>query len=62
MLDLRGGTLARFDDGDIGGRSLRFVSMASPHVMGLRAEGPEGPSPTRQPAPAASGVPSASRG
>ncbi len=25
----------------IEGRSLRFVSVASPHVMGLRAEGPE---------------------
>ena len=41
VLDLRGGTLARFDDGSIEGRSLRFVSVASPHVMGLRAEGPE---------------------
>lgn len=41
VLDLRGGTLARFDDGNIGGRSLRFVSVAAPHVMGLRAEGPE---------------------
>ena len=41
VLDLRGGTLARFDDRSTGGRSLRFVSVASPHVMGLRAEGPE---------------------
>ncbi len=41
LLDLRSGTLARFDGGGVGGRSLRFVSVVSPHVMGLRAEGPE---------------------
>jgi trehalose/maltose hydrolase-like predicted phosphorylase len=42
VLDLRGGSLVRFDDGTVRGRSLRFVSAASPHVMGLRAEGPAG--------------------
>ncbi len=38
VLDLRTATLARFPATDSGLRSLRFVSAASPHVMGLRAE------------------------
>ncbi len=41
VLDLRGGTLVRFDSEGSGARSLRFVSVASPHALALRAEGPE---------------------
>jgi trehalose/maltose hydrolase-like predicted phosphorylase len=41
LLDLRGGTLVRIGTGDAGERSLRFVSLASPHAMALRAEAPE---------------------
>ena len=41
LLDLRGGTLYRCGDGDRTLRSLRFVSLATPQVMALRAEGPE---------------------
>ena len=41
MLDLRGGTLVRLGNEHLGGRSLRFVSMAMPHAMALRAEAPE---------------------
>src|SRR5664280_705545 len=41
MLDLRGGTLVRLGNERLGGRSLRFVSMAMPHAMALRAEAPE---------------------
>jgi len=41
LLDLRGGTLVRLGNERLGGRSLRFVSMAMPHAMALRAEAPE---------------------
>ncbi len=41
VLDLRGGTLFRSGDDATGIRSLRFVSVASPQAMALRAEGPE---------------------
>jgi trehalose/maltose hydrolase-like predicted phosphorylase len=38
LLDLRGGTLVRISSGT-GGRSMRFVSATSAHIMALRAEG-----------------------
>ncbi len=41
-LDLRTGTLARFEDAGGGFRSLRFVSAAAPHAMAMRAEAAEG--------------------
>ena len=41
LLDLRGGTLYRSGDGADELRSLRFVSLASPETLALRAEGPE---------------------
>ena len=41
LLDLRSGTLVRSGNEGMGGRSMRFVSMASPFAMALRAEGPE---------------------
>jgi trehalose/maltose hydrolase-like predicted phosphorylase len=41
LLDLRSGTLVRSGNEGMGGRSMRFVSMASPHAMALRAEAPE---------------------
>jgi trehalose/maltose hydrolase-like predicted phosphorylase len=41
LLDLRGGTLVRLGSERLGGRSLRFISMAMPHAMALRAEAPE---------------------
>ena len=40
VLDLHGGTLFRSGDDAAGLSSLRFVSLASPHAMALRAEGP----------------------
>jgi hypothetical protein len=40
LLDLRTGTLVRLGNERMGGRSLRFVSMAFPHAMALRAEAP----------------------
>ncbi len=42
LLDLHGGTLVRLPAGDQGIRSLRFVSMETPHAVALRAEGPDG--------------------
>jgi hypothetical protein len=56
VLDLRGGTLARFGGGRAAGRSLRFVSLADPHAMALRAEAPPGhldPGDPLRPPPAA---------
>jgi len=57
MLDLRGGTLYRFGDDAGALRSLRFVSLASPEAMALRAEGPASLLPTgdplRSPSPSA---------
>ena len=53
-LDLRSGTLVRFANKDGGGRSMRFVSIASPHAMALRAEAPEarlGPGDSLRPPP-----------
>jgi trehalose/maltose hydrolase-like predicted phosphorylase len=53
-LDLRSGTLVRVADKDGGGRSIRFVSVASPHAMALRAEAPEarlGPGDSLRPPP-----------
>jgi trehalose/maltose hydrolase-like predicted phosphorylase len=41
LLDLRGGTLVRFGNEGSGGRSMRFVSVSSPHALALRAEAPE---------------------
>ncbi len=41
LLDLRGGTLVRMDAGADGVRSMRFVSVASPHAMAIRAEASE---------------------
>jgi trehalose/maltose hydrolase-like predicted phosphorylase len=38
VLDLRSGTLVRLGDGTAGLRSMRFISVASPYAMGLRAE------------------------
>ena len=40
LLDLRTGTLVRSDDEGAGFRAMRFVSVASPHTMALRAEAP----------------------
>jgi trehalose/maltose hydrolase-like predicted phosphorylase len=42
LLDLRTGTLMRVEGDTAGLRSLRFVSVASPHAMALRAEAIEG--------------------
>ncbi len=41
LLDLRGGTLVRFGNEGFGERSMRFVSVSSPHALALRAEAPE---------------------
>ena len=42
LLDLRTGTLVRSGNLETGLRSMRFVSVASPHAMALRAEAIEG--------------------
>jgi trehalose/maltose hydrolase-like predicted phosphorylase len=41
LLDLRGGTLVRIGNEGFGERSMRFVSVSSPHALALRAEAPE---------------------
>jgi trehalose/maltose hydrolase-like predicted phosphorylase len=41
LLDLRTGMLERSGNGPAKARFVRFVSMASPHAMALRAEAPE---------------------
>jgi trehalose/maltose hydrolase-like predicted phosphorylase len=42
LLDLRTGVLDRRDRGRTPFRSIRFVSVASPHALAFRAEGPAG--------------------
>ncbi|MGO8869835.1 MAG: glycosyl hydrolase family 65 protein [Acidimicrobiales bacterium] len=56
VLDLRSGILVRSGGAGVADRSLRLVSLADPHAMALRAEGPpdrlEPGAPLRRPAAA----------